>query len=78
VFARKINDSAQRELGSVQESQENDDQIAHEPTLPPHVAAYLGEQLKAYYSHLTNEPVPDRFVELLEQLGQDGGAINGS
>jgi anti-sigma factor NepR-like protein len=48
-----------------------------EPTLPPHVTTYLGEQLQAFYSHLMSEPVPDRFVQLLAQLdgiesGQDG------
>ncbi|MFC5086244.1 NepR family anti-sigma factor [Microvirga arabica] len=45
-----------------------------EPTLPPHVATFLGEQLQAFYSHLMNEPVPDRFVQLLAQLdGKQGG-----
>jgi len=39
-----------------------------EPSLPPHVATYLGEQLQAFYAHLTSEPVPDRFVQLLKQL----------
>ena len=48
-----------------------------EPTLPPHVATFLGEQLQAFYAHLVSEPVPDRFVQLLAQLdrkrsGQDG------
>jgi Anti-sigma factor NepR len=48
-----------------------------EPALPPHVAAYLGEQLQAYYAQLMSEPVPDRFVQLLAQLdgkrsGHDG------
>jgi Anti-sigma factor NepR len=48
-----------------------------EPALPPHVATFLGEQLQAYYTQLMNEPVPDRFVQLLAQLdgienGRDG------
>jgi hypothetical protein len=48
-----------------------------EPTLPPYVATFLGEQLQAFYSHLMSEPVPDRFVQLLTQLdgiesGRDG------
>jgi Anti-sigma factor NepR len=48
-----------------------------EPNLPPHMAAFLGEQLQAFYSHLMSEPVPDRFVQLLAQLdgiesGRDG------
>ncbi|MBM1174656.1 hypothetical protein JQC81_27535 [Microvirga arabica] len=42
--------------------------------MPPHVATFLGEQLQAFYSHLMNEPVPDRFVQLLAQLdGKQGG-----
>ncbi|MBF9195547.1 NepR family anti-sigma factor [Microvirga terrestris] len=41
---------------------------APEPSLPPHVAAFLGEQLQNYYSQLMSEPVPDRFVQLLKQL----------
>lgn len=45
-----------------------------EPSLPPHVANFLGEQLQAYYAQLMNEPVPDRFVQLLAQLnGKQGG-----
>jgi hypothetical protein len=37
----------------------------------------LGEQLQAYYAQLISEPVPDRFVQLLQQLdrkesGRDG------
>ena len=48
-----------------------------EPTLPPHVATFLGKQLQAYYAQLMSEPVPDRFVQLLAQLdgtesGRDG------
>jgi hypothetical protein len=39
-----------------------------EPALPPHVATFLGEQLQTYYAQLMNEPVPDRFVQLLKQL----------
>ncbi len=39
-----------------------------EPTLPHHVATFLGEQLQAYYAQLMNEPVPERFVQLLQQL----------
>jgi hypothetical protein len=48
-----------------------------EPTLPPHVASFLGEQLQTYYAQLMSEPVPERFVQLLKQLdgtesGRDG------
>jgi hypothetical protein len=44
--------------------------VQHSPT-------FLGEQLQAYYAQLISEPVPDRFVQLLQQLylkesGRDG------
>jgi hypothetical protein len=48
-----------------------------EPTLPPHVASFLGEQLQAYYAQLMSEPVPDRFVQLLAQLDWKGSGRNG-
>jgi hypothetical protein len=48
-----------------------------EPTLPSHVASFLGEQLQAFYAHLVSEPVPDPLIQLLAQLdakdrGSDG------
>ena len=65
------------EPDGLEDGQSVDGEPAPEPTLPPRVAAYLGEQLQAFYAHLTNEPVPDRFVQLLEQRdrkrnGHDG------
>jgi hypothetical protein len=48
-----------------------------EPVLPTHVATYLGEQLQAFYSHLISEPVPDRFVQLLDQLDRKGRGHDG-
>jgi len=48
-----------------------------EPTLPPHVATFLGEQLQAYYAQLMSEPVPDRFVQLLAQLAQKESGSDG-
>ena len=48
-----------------------------EPTLLPHVATFLGEQLQAFYSHLMSEPVPDRFVQLLQQLDGKGNELDG-
>jgi hypothetical protein len=48
-----------------------------EPTLPPHVATFLGEQLQAFYSRLMSEPVPDRLIRLLQQLDEKGSGRNG-
>ena len=40
----------------------------------------IGQELKAYYDGLVSEPLPDRFVQLLQQMeqkeksgGQNGG-----
>jgi hypothetical protein len=30
--------------------------------------AYIGRQLRAVYDEIVNEPVPDKFVQLLEEL----------
>ena len=49
-----------------------------EPILPPHVAILLGEQLQAFYVHLISEPVPDRFVQLLDQLDRKGNRHYGN
>ena len=48
-----------------------------EPTLPPHVATFLGEQLQAYYAKLMSEPVPDRLIQLLAQLDGKGSGSDG-
>ncbi|WP_262270444.1 NepR family anti-sigma factor [Microvirga yunnanensis] len=48
-----------------------------EPVLPPHVATFLGEQLQTFYSHLMNEPVPDRLIQLLAQLDTKQGGPDG-
>jgi Anti-sigma factor NepR len=48
-----------------------------EPALPPQVAAFLGEQLQGFYAQLMNEPVPDRFVQLLAQLDGKAGGHDG-
>jgi hypothetical protein len=48
-----------------------------EPTLQPHVAALLGEQLRTFYADLMSGPVPDRFVQLLAQLERKENGRNG-
>ncbi len=71
------NSTALVEPDTLEEILNATDDPGPEPTLPPYVATFLGEQLQAFYSQLINEPVPDRFVQLLAQLdgkrsGQDG------
>jgi anti-sigma factor NepR-like protein len=36
------------------------------------VDRYIADQLKAIYDAVTAEPVPDRFLELLDRLDGDG------
>jgi hypothetical protein len=38
------------------------------PRLDADLQAVIGQQLRAVYHEILNEPVPDRFVQLLEQL----------
>jgi hypothetical protein len=40
----------------------------HQPHLGPDLQALIGQQLRAVYHEVLNEPVPDRFVRLLEEL----------
>ena len=40
----------------------------HQPHLGPDLQALIGQQLRAVYHEVLNEPVPDRFVRLLKEL----------
>jgi hypothetical protein len=44
------------------------DLAAQHPRLGPDLQAMIGQQLRAVYHEILNEPVPDRFVKLLEEL----------
>jgi hypothetical protein len=39
--------------------------------LEPELQAFIGRQLQATYDEVLNEPVPDRFLDLLRALEQD-------
>lgn len=39
--------------------------------LDPQVQENIGESLKALYQQVADEPVPERFIELLRQLEED-------
>ena len=62
------NDNALEESDTLEDLLDVNGDPGPEPTLPPHVAAFLGEQLQTYYAQLMSEPVPDRFVQLLKQM----------
>ena len=37
----------------------------------PHVKAYIERQLKSVYDDVLNQPIPDRFLELLNALDKN-------
>jgi hypothetical protein len=39
-------------------------------TADPSVQKAIGNRLRAYYDSVAQEPVPDRFIELLKQLDE--------
>jgi hypothetical protein len=45
-----------------------------DPGLDRPTQGRIGDQLRAMYDGLLNQPVPDRFVDLLKKLDSDGSA----
>lgn len=45
-----------------------DEAVEPKPVLEAKVQAELGKKLQQVYSDVISEPVPDRFLSLLEQL----------
>lgn len=50
--------------------QHTDTRSAADVGLDAHLQAHIGSQLKSMYDSYLNAPVPDRIVELLEQLDE--------
>ncbi len=46
--------------------------------LEPDVQAHLGRQLRAVYDEMASQPVPDRFLQLLDALEKQGSRPGGS
>ena len=46
-------------------------------SLEPDVQAHLGRQLRAVYDELASQPVPDRFLKLLDALERSGSSAQG-
>jgi Anti-sigma factor NepR len=44
------------------------EQGEHEAVLEPQVQAHLGRKLREVYQSLVDQPVPDRFIQLLREL----------
>ncbi|MDR3375662.1 MAG: NepR family anti-sigma factor [Ancalomicrobiaceae bacterium] len=42
--------------------------IFDQPVMGPRIQLHLGEQLRQFYSSIASEPVPQRFLALLEEM----------
>jgi hypothetical protein len=47
--------------------------LSSEPRLDKMSQGRIGDQLRAMYDDLMQQPVPDRFADLLSKLEQSGG-----
>jgi len=45
--------------------------LAGDVAMEPELQAFIGRQLLSTYNEILNEPIPDRFLELLRKLEQD-------
>ena len=50
------------------------DELSPEPSLDRAIQERIGDSLRAMYDDLVQQPVPDRFVELLSRLEQRNDA----
>ena len=54
------------------------DKLATDPKLDSGSQKRIGDQLRAMYDELMQQPVPDRFKDLLDQLDKKNGSKGGS
>jgi hypothetical protein len=45
--------------------------------IPQNAQAHIGKQLRTYYDAVASEPVPDKFLELLNQLDKENSSEAG-
>jgi hypothetical protein len=50
-----------------------DDSVARTKKRNPNVKEHIGRQLRALYDEVASQPVPDRFMELLNRLDAKSG-----
>ena len=46
---------------------------ATKPTLDRAIQAEIGDKLRAMYGELSDQPLPDKLVEILDKLGKPAG-----
>jgi hypothetical protein len=59
------------ELGVRDVREPRDHEQPADPKLDRAIQARIGDQLRAMYTELLEQPVPDRFRELLDKLDQE-------
>jgi Anti-sigma factor NepR len=59
-----------KRLATVMPDASLNDQLAADPKLDRAIQSRIGDQLRAMYDDLTQQPIPDRFKDLLGKLGQ--------
>lgn len=57
-------------MGTQSDSKHGESATTTRSPLPSELQGQLGQRLREAYSELVSEPVPDRFVQLLQQLKQ--------
>lgn len=57
-------------MGTQGDSKQGESVISNHASIPNELQGQLGQRLREAYSELVSEPVPDRFVQLLQQLKQ--------
>lgn len=63
-------------LVSIPNESEREKQSREAPSLPADAQNRIGQRLKAMYDNVVQQPVPDRFAQLLEQLEGKGKGGN--
>jgi hypothetical protein len=61
-----------KRLKNVSESDDHPDRGPPAPELPSQAVEAVSRKLKSGYQQILDEPVPDRFLDLLKQLDANG------
>lgn len=65
-----------RKSATDRKSADSDEQVDVTPGLDRAIQNRIGDKLRAMYGELADQPVPDRFVSLLNQLGTRKGDVS--
>lgn len=57
-------------MGTPSDPKSGEGSISNRGSMPGELQGQLGQKLREAYSELVSEPVPDRFVQLLQALKQ--------